>query len=418
VTRRTGKNHLPKDGRLIAGSVFLSAAGDFIATVPLAVLIADATGSGFAVAGLFAALWAPSVLLARLAGRLVDGIENTRLLFVVSIGQAAVAAAMILAIDSVAAMLALAVLLGSGHAIAQATEFALVPAIADGPRLRRLNGRVETARYLGMTLGPLAGALAAAGGGVAVALAVNALSFALVAVASRFLDVRRRPTARDGTDAGNDAVSDRAPARSGMALLFSGEPLRLAMIVAATSLVFMTGVWAALPFFAASLAGDGALAYAALTSTWTVGMAIGATLLAHRVPAAALAVGAMVAIVVQGAGLALPTIHLSLPLACAFFLLGGGAHGVKNVLLRTLLQEEVPAADHGLAAASYNALRNGAELIALLAGGILVAALGARGSLALVGVLPAVVALIGIAVLTATARRPATAPRPVAVAET
>jgi hypothetical protein len=56
----------------------------------------------------------------------------------------------------------------------------------------------------------------------------------------------------------------------------------------------------------------------------------------------------------------------------------------------------VPARLHGRAFAAYNGMRNGAELVALATGGVLVAALGARATLALAGALPVLAALAGL----------------------
>jgi hypothetical protein len=75
---------------------------------------------------------------------------------------------------------------------------------------------------------------------------------------------------------------------------------------------------------------------------------------------------------------------------------GGLAHGTKNTLIRTLIHERVPDAFHGRAAAAYNALRNGAELLALGAGGTLVATLGARTTVSLSGALPMALGLLAL----------------------
>jgi MFS family permease len=84
------------------------------------------------------------------------------------------------------------------------------------------------------------------------------------------------------------------------------------------------------------------------------------------------------------------------------------AHGVKNVLLRTLIHERVPEELRGRAFAAYNGARNGAELGALVLGGIVVGALGARAALLVAGLGPA---LIGAAclLLVVTRRRAAAA---------
>jgi MFS family permease len=310
--------------------------------------------------------------------------------------QAAVALALVFVTDSVAAIVVLATLLGCGHAIAQTAEFALVPSIASGPGLARLNGAVETARYVGMTLGPLVGGALAAVGEHELALAGNAVSFLAVAAAVHRLSVRRHPRERR-----HELGATRT--QGGFSLLYAGE-LGTVVGVAVGSLVLMTTVWAAEPFFAREDLGAGDFGYGALAASWTVGMAAGASLVAPRIRRS-LAVVAMLAIIGQGAGLALATIWLSLPIACTMFVFGGVAHGIKNVALRTLIHQRVAPASHGRAAAAYNASRNAAELIALIAGGTLVTAIGARATMALSGTLPMIAAAIGLALLAARAAR-------------
>jgi hypothetical protein len=87
---------------------------------------------------------------------------------------------------------------------------------------------------------------------------------------------------------------------------------------------------------------------------------------------------ALVALAVQGAGMASQTAWAVLPVALAGYAIGGLGHGVKNTLLRTLIARRVPEQVHGRAFAAYNAARNAAEVLALGAGGLLVAAIGPR----------------------------------------
>jgi hypothetical protein len=128
-------------------------------------------------------------------------------------------------------------------------------------------------------------------------------------------------------------------------------------------------------------------------------MLLGSLLIAPRVAAAAVASAGLAAVVIQGTGLALPALWLSFAfmLACAF--LGGLGHGVKNVMFRTLIHVRVPEALHGRAFAAYNGIRNAAELGAFAAGGFLVVAIGARGTLAYAGGLSALAGLVGLVVL-------------------
>jgi MFS family permease len=372
---------------LLTAAILLSALGDFLAVIPLALHLQHDSGSGIVVAGLFIALWTPVALLAAPAGLLVDRFDPRRTLIAVSLAQAVVAAGLAFA-GSTVEILALTALLGCGVAVANPAEFALVPAVADETRLKAANGRIESARYLGYTLGPLLGGALAASGGTHVALLIDAASFAVVALVALVLRPRPAP-ARDHADLGR--------ARDGIVFLLRDRVLALVISVAFVSLLFMTASATAEVFFATDVLGAGDLGYGVLMTAWTAGMVLGAITLPRRVPAAAAATVALVAIAVQGAGLALPTLWLSVGFAAAAYVVGGSAQGLKNVLIRTLIHERVPERLHGRAYAAYNGLRNGAELVALAGGGLLVSAIGARWTLLLAGALPVLAALAGLA---------------------
>jgi MFS family permease len=387
-----------RDVRLIVAAVGASAAGDFILWVPLTLHLQEMTDSGIAVAALFIALWAPVVVLAPVAGLLVDRMEARGLLLVVSLLQAVIAGAMAFALDSEAAILALAALLGTGFAVAQPAEFSLVPVIADDEALTEVNGLVETARYVGMTAGPALGGLIAALGGTELAMVVNAATFCVVALAALRLRARREPQPQGDTP-------DRA--RDGVVYLFRDRTLALVLSVVFVSLLFMTASATAEVFFLREDLGVGDIVYGLVFTAWTLGMVAGALVVARRVPATAMALAILVAVAVQGAGLGLPTIWLVVPFGAAMWFVGGLGHGTKNVLARTLIQQRVPARLHGRAFAAYNGLRNGAELVALAGGGVLVSAIGGRATLAIAGAVPVVAALIGLALfLRARSRAP------------
>ncbi len=294
-------------------------------------------------------------------------------------------------VSGTAAILVLAALLGIGFAIAQPAEFALVPRVAGEARLTVANGRVETARYIGFTVGPVAGGVLAGAGGIQVAMIVNALTFLAVATAAA---VVRCP------DLESCVVAEPTEGRasSGATYLVQDRVLAVVMAVAFVSLLFMTASAAAEVFFAKDYLDIGDVGYGLLLTSWTLGMALGATLLPRRVASGMLAVSALAAIAVQGFGIAAPTLWLVPALAFALFFVGGLAHGTKNVLVRTLIHERVPSTLHGRAYAAYNALRNGAELVALVAGGLLVTALGARWTLFLAGAIPMAAGLVALAV--------------------
>jgi MFS family permease len=180
------------------------------------------------------------------------------------------------------------------------------------------------------------------------------------------------------------------------------------MSVLFLTLLFMTASATAEVFFLKEDLQVSDAVYGVLFGAWTVGMVVGALVVARRVPGQLLALGLLVATLVQGAGLGLPAAWLLAVFGGAMWFIGGVGHGTKNTLARTLIQERVPDRLHGRAFAAYNAMRNGAELVALACGGLLVVAIGGRATLALAGGVSVAVALAGLVLY----RRPAPAAEP------
>jgi MFS family permease len=390
-----------RDVRLLVGAVGLSAVGDTVLWVLLALHIGATTDSAAATAAVFICLWGPVVLLGGVAGRIVDRHENRRLLIGVSLAQGAVVAAMAFTTGSLPALLALCALLGAGVAVSSPAEFALIPAAAGEHRVAEANGHVEAARYLGMTAGPLLGGALAAAGLTRVGLLLDAASFVAVAAAGVALHARRAPA--QGAD-------ERRERRESLGALIRDRTLAITLGAAIASLLFFTISVTADVFFATEVLDVGAGGYGVLMSVWMLGMVAGAIGIARLVPRHLLAAGALLGVALQGAGLLGAAVGATMALALAGFLVGGAAHGVKNVLLRTLIHESVSEAVRGRVFASYNAARNGAELSALATGGVLIGLAGSQVALAISGAVPLAIALAALALV--TRREPAAAPRP------
>jgi len=390
-----------RDVRLIVGAVGLSALGDLALGIPLALEIRDRTGSAFAVAAFFLCLFGPIVVCAGPAGRLADRVENRRLLVAVSLVQLAATLAL-LAAGSTGALLALTAVIGAGVAVAAPCEFALLPLAAGEEHVQQANGHVESARYLGMTTGPILGGVLAGAGLFDVAVLVNAASFGAVALAALVLHTRRVPQPR--------AAGDSGRAREGVRILLADRTVAVVLATAIAALAFFSISMSAELFFVVDTLHAGDAGYGILLGAWTAGMVVGATLVARRVAPEQLAFAALLAVAGQGAGLLGTSPATTLAAALAGMALGGVAHGVKNVLLRTLIHRRVPDALRGRAFASYNAARNAAELLAIAAGGVLVGVIGARAALALSGAVPLALAIVAGVLTTTTTRRSIDAP--------
>jgi len=250
-----------------------------------------------------------------------------------------------------------------------------------------------------MTAGPLLGGALAAGGLLEVALVLDAATFVAVAAAAMTMRARRDPRAAA------PVAGDGGRARDGLAYLTADRVLRIALTAAVCALLFFSMSIAAEVFYVTDVLQAGDAAYGMLVASWTLGMVAGAVGLAPRVPAGALATAAVAGVAVQGAGIATAAAAGVLWAAFAGFTLGGIAHGVKNVLLRTLIHQRVPEALRGRAFAGYNAARNGAELGALGAAGVLVGAIGSQPALLLSGAVPLAIGVASLLLL-APSRRP------------
>jgi Na+/melibiose symporter-like transporter len=385
------------DLRLLAGAVFLSAAGDLLALVTLALLVHDLTADGLAVSALFAATTLPVVALAPPAGQLVDRVETVRLLAITSLLAAGVAAALAFAAD-LTTILALTALLAGIGAVAQPAEFALVPHVAAPGELARANGLLEAARYAGFAAGPIAAGAIVTLGGERLALLVNASTFLTVATAASLMRARRPPV--------RPSAPDRA--RDGAVQLSRDSVLRLTLLISVLALLFISASITIEVFYVKDVLRAGDAGYAAVIAAWMAAMVAGTTGLAHRVPHRRMSTVALTALAVQGAGMAAQTAWAILPAALAGYALGGLGHGVKNTLLRLLIQQRVPGRLHGRAFAAYNAARNAAELVALAAGALVVATLGPRPALLIAGLGPIALAVAGLALVPAARRPPTT----------
>jgi MFS family permease len=349
-------------------------------------------GGGLAISAMFICLWAPVVLLSGHVGLLVDRVETRRLLVAVSLAQAVVAVALAL-VGSLVPLLALAAALGSGIAVAQAAEFALVPVVAGERELQRANGLVESARALGLAVGPVCGSLLVTAGGTALAMSLDAVSFVVVALAGLSLGVRREPEPH--------ADGERRRARDGIRFLFDDRLVALMVVVVFASLLFMSASIPADLVYVEDVLGVEHIGIGVVLSTWMLGMLVGANVLARRVALGGLAAAAFAGVIVQGLGKFVAPFWLLFGFMVACYFVGGIGHGLKNVASRTLIHTRIAPERHGRAFAAWNGVRNAAELGALAVGGAVVGALGPRPTLWLAGGLSALAGLAGLAVLAA-----------------
>jgi MFS family permease len=376
-----------RDLRLVAAAIAVSAIGDWVAMIALS-LHANELWHGAGAAALLICLWTPLAALSGHVGVLVDRLETRSLAIWSAVFQAVIVCALAFA-DSLPAILALTLVLGVGVAVSQASEFALVPLLAGSRDIGRANGLVESSRSIGFMVGPLIGGVLAAGAGIRLALFADAATFLLIAAVLFALPVRRRVV---------HAPDVKVRARDGLQVLRSERVLAIVLGAGAVTLVFMS----------ASIPGD--FAYVAqlgykdigigiVLSVWAIGMIVASNTVPQRIPLQAVATVTLIAAAVQGLGKFIAPFWPVFPFMVVCWFVGGTGHGLKNTGFRTLIHQRVPPEQHGRAFATFNGVRNTAELVALAAGGVLVATVGARGTLWIAGAVSALAAIAGLIVL-------------------
>lgn len=171
--------------------------GDWLSFVAVASLALSSGGGAFALALVFAAHALPAALLAPVAGALVDGLDRRRVLVVADLAAAAVTIAMTAAaVAHVTFAIPTLLLVRSGiSALVPPGESAAVRRLVDDADLLEANSVLaatwSVAYVAGMALGGFAALL-----GPALALALDAVSFAIAAAVHSTLPAMPSPATR------------------------------------------------------------------------------------------------------------------------------------------------------------------------------------------------------------------------------
>ena len=389
ASTRSARLLADRDFRILFSAYGLSCAGDALALVALTIRAHDLTGSGWAVSAILISAVAPVVLLASLAGRLIDGRETVGVVRAVSLVEVVVAVALAFS-SSVAQLVPLALLLAAGAAITQPGLFALTPEVVGDSRLAAGNGAVEFARWGGGVAGPLLAGLLAAGGGTRVALLADAVTFLVMGLSIGALHTRREPSEAE------TAAGTRAGDRSGLAILRRDPALRLVVGVLVTMVLAASMVDVAEVFFVKGVLHAGDAGYGALMAAWGGGVALGVTVLARRLEDANLVPAVLgAAMVVNVVYLVAAGASVLVVVTVAFFA-GGIANGVGLVAVKTLLHRRSPDDKRGRVFAAYGAMITGAQLLAFGVGGAVTSLIGARATLLAASGCGLAVVLVGV----------------------
>lgn len=369
----------------------VSFVGDAVSLVALPILMYQITDSAAAVGGILVANLVPT-LASPLIGVLADRLDRRAILVTSNLARAILTVGLIFTRD-VAVLYALAFLLGVARTIFSPTILAVIPSVAGEGNLTRANGIIQSTFNVALALGPVLGGALVATAGVNAAFLLDATTF-LVSAAL----LSRIPLPRPQREAGEGFVREL---RAGFGYLARSR-VPLGIVVGAFLVILTTNATVSADVFLAEETFDtGSAGYGLILSVVGIGMIAGTALVAvlgSRSRPLFLYFASLFAVALSLAGTGIAPIFV---LALAAFCVQGFANGVLNVTEDTVLQERVPDSLLGRVFSVHFLAYNLGDALGLLAGGLVVDAIGPRLTYLLAGGATAIVGFLVLIVISA-----------------
>ena len=371
-----------REARRLAIARLISISGSIAASIALAAVLYDRTGSAAWVAGGALATSLVAGTITPLTGSLADRMDRRRLM--IGSDLAACAAFVLLAV--LIAMHAPPVLLVLAAGIGAICETPFVPAsraalpnLVDDSDLPWANGLLGQVSGLSFAVGPLIGGALAGFVSPTAAMAFNAASFVGSAL---LVGSITQSFQRSGF---TNSPHERGAIRAGFRFVADDRLLRAVIFSGFVAFIGVGFIIAANPAFA-DREGGGAIGLGCLWAGWGVGSILGAGL-APRL----LVPGREVSVAVLGFGLQAGAILAAsvLPfwVAVVGLTAGGLGGGIADPARQTLVQRRSPDAIRGRVASVMEAVGWSSFAVSLVAAGVLVDRIGIRPSYATAGVL-------------------------------
>ena len=365
----------------------ISQVGDVAQFTTLALLLVALTGSGLGVSGAVLAEIAPVLLLAPLAGSLVDRLPRVKVMVIADLVRVLLAGALALWHDSAPIAYAVAFGLSAGQVFFSPAAQSLLPSVVSDDELVAANSGIWTAAVTAQILVAPVAALLATTVGFGPAFTVNAVSFALSALVLRGLrePERARPV---------QVASPFAHAREGLTAL-AALPLLKALAVGQFLAPLSAGATSALLVVLAAERLGGGQGFGLLVAAIGAGAALGPLLLLRRISDPRRPLFVFGPYAVRGLVDLVLAMVTALPLAAVALLFYGLSTSTGNVTFSSLIQSRVPEELRGRAFAGFDMLWQTGRLLSLLGGGLLADTVGIRAVYLLGGLLLLTAAGVG-----------------------
>jgi MFS family permease len=319
--------------RRLAATSAVNELGDWMGLIALSVLVFDQTGSAIATAALFMGTGFAPALLAPLVATRADQWPPRISLPVIYCGEAAAFGA--LALTAEAAPLSVVIVLAAidaalGIASRSLTRAVVAELLRPSGELRAGNAVLNIAFTGGAAAGPIVAGVVVAGLGAATALALNAVSFFVVAGILLTAGTLPRTAPEPGR------LRDQL--RAGIAYVRGHRTLRRLLLAQSGAFVFFAAVLPVEVIYVKETLGAGDAGYGLMLGCWGAGMLLGSLLFA-RLRSTSLPHLLFWSTTVIGLGYLCLAAAPTLALACAASTLGGAGNGVQWVSTINAVQE-------------------------------------------------------------------------------
>jgi MFS family permease len=268
-----------RDFRLLFGGESVSVLGDYFHFVALAWLTLQLTGSGLALGSVLMVAGIPRAVFVLLGGALSDRFSPRSLMLYSNAFRAVVvgilAALVLTGTAELWHLFVIAGIFGVVDALFYPAVQSIIPMLVDEPSLPPANALMQGSQQLAGLIGPALAGLVIASVQLGVAFVVDAVSFAIAAIALLFVLGGRRAAPTDSGDGPRPNLLGTIGA--GFRFAWSDPAVRsLILLTAAFNFAFNGPLLVGLPFLAENGLGGGSATFGILLSAFGAGSLLGA----------------------------------------------------------------------------------------------------------------------------------------------
>jgi MFS family permease len=381
-----------RDLRVMIPARAISAFGDDMALLVLTLRVYSDDRGPWSITILLLCATVPIVVLAPLAGRLVDSVPFRTLATAAAVWQAACCAALAFA-DPLWLVYALVVALQLGQVVANPAWVALVPEIAEPDEVGHAIGASQSLSTIAAVAAPAFAGVLAGGFGYGAPLLIDAATFAALAAAALAIRTGRRSVAPDAA-AGEQPTASFSLRKDALLWPLLLGICALVLVGESTNVVEV--------FLVRGTLGAGTGVFGLVAAVLAFGVVVGSVFAGRNVSDGARAVRTAVAVLGLALALGLAGLAPTVWVFAAAWAFVGIGNGIANVDASTLMLSRTPEFCRGRVLATVNGMVRGSSLAAMLLGGLGGTLLGPRTTFVAAGSLMAVVAVALLVRLTRT----------------